>query len=134
MASVWMVHGECGEYSDMEYDVMGVFSSYEKAVAFVQSHAMTAYHHVGEVVLNERTNTVLHADNWGLSKSRYEDTYRGCESTVELVDTVEIAPTTTDGGTFAFVYPDGQQIDSRWSVWTYYVTEYEVDARCRANE
>lgn len=136
MASVWIVHSEWGEYSDMAYDVEGVFSSREKAVAFVESHEKTAYHYVGDVVLDSvldsrgRAKRVLHADNWFEDEGHYERRYPGRESTVELVDTVRIVPTTTDGSTFAFVMPDGTTMDG-YDAATYYVTEYEVDAECR---
>lgn len=52
------------------------------------------------------------------------------DSNVSIVDTVSLTPTTTDGRTFEFVLPDGTKADE-YDADTYYVTEYEVDARCR---
>lgn len=128
-ASVWVVHSEWGTYSDMVYSVEGVFSSRDKAVAYIESHEKAAYHYVGDVVLDSwgQTRRVLHADNWVTDEGHYERRYPGCESTVRLVDAVRIVPTTTDGSTFAFVLPDGTTPDEDDDS-TYYVTEYEVDA------
>lgn len=37
---VWMAHMESGSYSDWEYDVLGIFSSHEKAAEYVKGLAI----------------------------------------------------------------------------------------------
>lgn len=128
MASVWMVHSENGMYSDRVYSVEGVFSSREKAVAYIESHATTAYHHVGNATMGVYSR---HVDEWSID-DEYDSTVYGGEDTsgVKVAASQNITPTTTDGRTFMFVLPDGTKVDE-YDANTYYVTEYEVDAECR---
>lgn len=72
MASVWMVHSENGMYSDIAYSVEGVFSSREKAVAYIMLSTITAYHHVGEAVREDGWSKRV--DVWNTSSGGYLDT------------------------------------------------------------
>ena len=123
-----MVHSENGMYSDRVYSVEGVFSSCEKAVAFVEQNFIVAYHHVGEATMDVYSR---HVDEWSTSDTYNSNRYGEDTSGVKVAASQIVTPTTTDGKTFAFVLPDGTHVDE-YDANTYYVTEYEVNVPCHA--
>lgn len=120
MAKVWMVHRESGQYSDWEYDVKGIFSTYEKARAYVESQlTVRCYHYVGESTGYDR---------WDVNERHFFG-----DAPPELVETGTTRLVTEDGLTFWSEYPDGERVSKHY--WsgddTWFITEYEVDGPCQ---
>lgn len=122
MASVYVVQSEYGMYSELSYAIDGVFSTYDNARRYVESKTRVAFHHAGKA---GKGNWYRDVDVWSMQNpyqgEPWEDT-----TEVAVIEEKEISPRTTDGKTFAFEYPNGEQIDG-YDAETYFVAEYEVD-------
>ena len=125
--NVYMVHSESGVYSDHEYDVRGIFSTYDGARQYVERQTVevyrlsgTAYNGDFSKAFDVWTDTTDEDDLqddllWELNAHRTEHV---------VAETRAIVPKSTDGATFSYVYPDGTRTDEYWN--TFYITEYEV--------
>lgn len=63
--SVWMVHAETGQYSDWDYNVCGVFSSYEAARKYVMGQSASVDEHPMEV---DGTHFRLREEDWFITE------------------------------------------------------------------
>ena len=121
--NVYMVHSESGAYSDHEYDVRGIFSTYDGARQYIERQAVEVYRLRGTAykcdfskAFDVWTDTTDEDDLlWELNAHRTEH---------EVAETREIAPKSTDGATFSYAYPDGTRTGEHLD--TFYITEYEV--------
>ena len=122
--TVYMVHSESGVYSDHVYNVHGMFSAYEKAKGYVERQAVEVYRMKGTAFNGDYSkpfdvwqDTTSEDDLlWDIAAQRVE---------CEVAETRKIVPTSGDGRTFSYVYPDGNRTDEYWD--TFYITGYEVD-------
>lgn len=105
MGKVYMVHWEEGKYSDFTYCVCGVFSSRERAVAYIEGQPIVA-------------RAVVYSRSY----------YRALRKNETREDTdIVIIPTSKDGETFQYISPLGTEAEYGYDPRTYYVTEYEMD-------
>ena len=121
MMNVFMVHSECGKWSEWTYGVEGVFSTYDYAKEYIESKTMMIHRHVGKYYGDGKR---VHYDRWDTEESSYENDYRYYYED-SVIDKQVIFPTSTDGKTFRYVFPDGNVADD-WED-AYFIDEYEVD-------
>ena len=109
---VYLVHSESGGYSDMEYEIHGVFSSKEKAIGYVESLEVEVWPHV-------RYNPYT-----GRSYIVWNDIY-------EMGVSAKAAPRTSNGAEWRYrlvgdIQDDGM-VELGYEEPTFFVTGYELD-------
>ena len=121
MSSVWIVTSESGSYSMYTSAIEGVFASYERAVAYVESQRVTAYHHIG--MMTNYDGWTKPVDKWSTSKELGMDySYESADTHIDV--TTELVPTRDKGTTFTYRYPNGKKL-SEWAN-TYIINEWDV--------
>lgn len=114
MTKVYVVHWESGQYSDYCYAVCGVFSSREKAVAYIESQSIVTRPRF----FGPRELVNPNKPDYYMPLREYENR--------EDADVV-VTPTTKDGITFQYISPLGSEVEHGYGPRVYHVTEYEMD-------
>jgi len=121
---VYVVHRDEGSYDLAECAIEGVFSTYEMARVHIEGRHVDVHRLVGARYKDGGRKFPF--DIWTADVHAYDPPYgSGIERIeYEVVDTIQVTPTSKDGKAFMYRFPNGRGL--HWlGVW--HITEFELD-------